>query len=269
VIGTGALGCSVASLVRGRGLATEVVGVDQQSAHLEMARRLGFIHRGLDDPARGVMGSEAVILAVPLDKLFVILEKAAPQMRPGALLTCTAGTPRRLCKQIITEIPTASSFVPSFPLVFSDSHGPAAASSALLMGKQCMVGSDEEFSSEMIERVQQFWSALGMIPSVEDMEQFEWSVTGRHFWPLIVSSTVSEMARKRNWHEGHTVLNRWLQSVTEPDDLERSYQLNATKLSALLDELGKQISRRSRSLGGGTTIPKLDAEKPGPEDASD
>jgi hypothetical protein len=248
-------------------MATEVVGVDQQSAHLEMARRLGFIHRGLEDPARGVMGAEAVVLALPLDKLFVTLEKAAPQMRPGAMVTCTAGTPRRLCRQIINEIPSASGFVPSFPLVFSDSQGPAAASSALLMGRQCIVGNAEEFNPEMVGRVQRFWQALGMQPVVEEMEKFEWSVTGRHFWPLLVTSIVSEMARKRDWQEGHTVLNRWLQSVIEPDDLERSYQLNASKLSALLDELGKLISRRSRSLGGGTTVPKMEAGKPGPEDA--
>ena len=45
IIGTGAVGCSIACLARGRGLVDEIVGVDRVSAHLEMARRLGFIDR--------------------------------------------------------------------------------------------------------------------------------------------------------------------------------------------------------------------------------
>jgi len=269
VIGTGAVGCSVASLVRGRGLATEVVGVDPQPSHLEVARRLGFIHRGVEDPARGVMGSEGVILAVPLDKMFITLEKAAPQMRPGAMLTCTAGTPLRLCKQILADIPTAANFVSSFPMIFAGSRGPEAASSGLLLDQQCLVGSADEFQKEQVDRVKQFWTALGMKCTVEDMDKFEWSVAGRHYWPLIVTSTVAQMARQHGWEAGDTVLSKWLEAVVEPEGLERSYQLNASKLSGLLDELGKQITRRRHALGGGTTQPMLAAKKPGSEDAQE
>jgi hypothetical protein len=154
-------------------------------------------------------------------------------------------------------------------MVFAGARGPATAASALLTDKQCLVGSADVFQTEAVERVSQFWTAVGMDCQVEPMDKFEWSVAGRHYWPLLVTATAAKLAKKHNWEQGDTVLNRWLEAVVEPADLERSYQLNATKLSALLDELGKAISRRCRLLGGGTTRPEMKAEKPGSEDAQD
>ena len=110
IIGTGAVGCSIACLARGNGLVDEVVGVDRDTAHLEMARRLGFIDRAEEDPARGVMGAEAVVFAVPLDEIFMVVQKAGADIRPDALVTCTAGTTQRLWSQLINEVPAMTTY---------------------------------------------------------------------------------------------------------------------------------------------------------------
>jgi hypothetical protein len=250
VIGTGAIGCSVASLVRGHGLAEEVVGVDRVPAHLEMARRLGFIHRGAEDLSRGVMGADGVVLAVPIDEMFITLRQAGRDIRPGAMVTCTAGTTLRVWEQILREIPSLENFVPSFPLVFTSSQGPAAASSALLQDRLCLVGSSDRFAPDSVDRVCSFWSAVGMSTRTVDMEAFEWSVAGRHFWPLLMNSMLREFAAGHGWLDGHAVVAQWLKIITRKIDPGKSYQLHATKLCALLDEFGEELMRMRNRLGG-------------------
>lgn len=250
IIGTGAVGCSVACLARGRGLADEIVGVDRVSAHLEMARRLGFIDRGEEDPARAVMGADGVVLAVPLDQIFIIFQRAGADIRPDATVTCTAGTTLRLWNQVVGEVPAMSKFVPSFPLVYSATRGPGAASASLLQGRRCVVAQCDEFPGESVKQVASFWGALGTRVEVLEADQFEWQVAGCHFWPHMLITSLSKVAQERSLRTEGTTLQRWLDAVETDVDLQRSYQLYSPKLATLMDELVRDLSRVRRRLGG-------------------
>jgi len=250
VIGTGVMGCSIASLVRGRGLAAEVVGVDRVPAHLEMALRLGFIQRAEEDPARGVMGADAVVLAVPLDEVFIVLKKAGPDIRPAATVTCTAGTTLRVWQQVVREVEGMRLFVPSFPLVFSATQGPAAAAGSLLDGRECLVGDSETFAEGAVDRVCTFWTALGGKPQRTPVEELEVEVAGRHFLPLLVHGTLRELARERGWKNSEAALDQWLGAIGREVEPGKSFQLLARQLGGLLDELGGKLAQASRKLGG-------------------
>ncbi len=250
VIGTGAVGCSVACLARGQGLVDEIVGMDRDSAHLEMARRLGFIDRGEEDPARAVMGADGVILAVPLDQIFVTLHKAGADIRPDATVTCTAGTTLRLWNQVVEETPAMSKFVPAFPLVYSAARGPGAASAALLQGRHCLVAQNEKFSEESVQQAAEFWRALGTQVDVLETDSFEWRVSGCHFWPHLLIASLTKVARGRSLRIEGTTLQRWLDAVETEVDLQRSYQLYSSNLATLMDELVRELSKVHRKLGG-------------------
>jgi prephenate dehydrogenase len=265
IIGTGAIGCSVACLIKGRGLAKEVVGVDRVPAHLEMARKLGFIDRGLDDPARGVMGAQGVVIATPLHEVFRVSEKAAPDLRPEVMLTCTAGTTHRIWKQLVSEVPQAGRLVPSFPLVYSASNGPAATSPALLQGRRCLVASSEDFENGATSKVDEFWRALGLETQILDTESFEWAVTAGYFWPQLVASAAATMAQRHGWPLGDAILKRWLDSVVRNKEMERSHQLYASKLSKLLLEMSEELGQLVSRLGGKPPSPvPTDETKDGP-----
>jgi cyclohexadieny/prephenate dehydrogenase len=260
VIGTGVVGCSVACMIKGNGLAEEVVGVDSLPANLEMARRLGFIDRGLEDPARGVMGADAVIVATPLQQVFMTIEKIGPDMRPGAMLTCTAGTTHRIWQQIIKEVKEAKGFVPSFPLIFTKANGPAVASPTMLLGCRCLVASCEEFDQDQVARVAEFWKQLGMNSEIVDDTKFEWSVAAGHLWPQLVGKSVRQLAERNDWELGQSVIKHWLDAVGQPNDLERSYQLYSKKLNQLITILIDELSQVQRDLGGGVQPRAEEAE---------
>ena len=250
VIGTGAIGCSIACLLRGRGLADEIVGVDRDTAHLEMARRLGFIDRAEEDPARGVMGAEAVIFAVPLDEIFMVVQKAGADIRPDALVTCTAGTTQRLWSQLVNEVPAMSSFVPSFPLVYSSTRGPGAASADLLLDRHCVVVKSGKSSDEAVQRVASFWGALGTRVEVFDTDRFEWRVAGSHFWPHMLIASLTRVVDARSLRVDGTSMQQWLDAVGTEVDLQRSFQLYSAKLCSLMDDLVQDLTRVRRKLGG-------------------
>jgi prephenate dehydrogenase len=250
VIGTGAVGCSIACLARGRGLVDEIVGVDRDSAHLEMARRLGFIDRAEEDPARGVMGAEVVIFAVPLDEIFMVVQKAGADIRPDALVTCTAGTTQRLWSQLIDEVPAMSSFVPSFPLVYTSTRGPGAASASLLQDRHCIVVKSGKNSDEAVQRVASFWEALGTRVEVLDTDPFEWRVAGSHFWPHMLITSLNRVIDARSLRIDGTSLQQWLDAIGTEVDLQRSYQLYSSRLCSLMDDLVEDLSKVRRKLGG-------------------
>jgi len=250
IIGTGAVGCSIACLARGRGLVDEIVGVDRDSAHLEMARRLGFIDRAEEDPARGVMGAEAVVFAVPLDEIFVVVKKAGADIRPDALVTCTAGTTQRLWSQLIDEVPAMTSFVPSFPLVYTSARGPGAASASLLQDRHCIVVKSGQSPEEAVQRVASFWKALGTRVEVLETDPFEWRVAGSHFWPHMLIASLNRVVDTRSLRVDGTSMQQWLDAVGTEVDLQRSNQLYASKLCSLMDDLVQDLSRVRRKLGG-------------------
>lgn len=249
IIGTGAVGCSVACLVKGRGLAEEVVGVDNLAAHLEMARRLGFIDRATDDPVRGTMGAQAVVLAVPLHQVFIVAEKIGPHLRPDAAWTCTAGTTVRVRKQIASAVTQGGLFVPSFPLVYTRGTGPAASSPELLAGGPCLVAESDDYQEGALERVLRFWRDLGIEAEALDAERFEWTSAAVHYWPQLLVAIIRKMASESSWQLGGAALGCLLDSIEVAAEMDKSFQLHARRLGGLLSQLSGECDRLGKDFG--------------------
>jgi CMP/dCMP kinase len=249
ILGMGQMGCSLAALIKERHVAEEVVGSDRDVAHLEMAGKCQLIEQGLEDPVRAVIGAQAVILCVPVDEVFVLLNAVGPALRPGAVLACTAGTSARIRKEIHRAIPSARNFVPSFPLVFSNRRGPGGSSHRLLNGCTTLVSTNESVPQDAVERTGEFWRSLGMSVQTVDAEYFEWCVVGVHHWPILVASLARRVAERGRWPEGGTAAGQWLELFEHCVGSERNDQLHASRLLALLDELTLEIESEQKKLG--------------------
>lgn len=263
VIGTGLIGCSVAALLKGRGVAEEVVGIDIEQSHLQMAKRLGFVDRTFDQAARGVMGAGAVILAVPLDEIFKVMDEIGPDVRPGALLTCTAGSTVRLRTQLVRHVRSAENFVPSYPLVHELKRGPGAASPTLLVDRTCLVSGGDPMPGKAVEQVDALWRRLGLRVERLAPEAFEAAVVGHRFWPEAVVLAARQVAERGAWPDGPSALTAWLEQAGSLAGLDRSHQLYSTRLSALLSEFIDTLEDLQRTLGGGS-----DEELPGALDSA-
>jgi cyclohexadieny/prephenate dehydrogenase len=258
VLGLGALGGSLACLARARGLAEEVVGSDRDRLAAETARQLGLIDRVVDDAARAVMGAERVILAVPRDEIFKLMEAIGPDVKPGAVLTCTAGTTERLRVGLVRRVRSAENLVPAFPLVFARRPGPASSSAELVRARRVLVSTG---AGPAVGEAIRFWADLGLRPTDLPPDRFEAAVAGHDDFPRLVAVAAARVARRGSWPPGRSALAAWMESVGDDFLPGRPQQLYATQLCALLSELIEELRGELRSLGGQPD----ECQPPGPE----
>ncbi len=254
VIGLGAMGGSLAALARSRGLAEEVVGVDRQALHLETARQLGLVDRTATDAARAVMGAERVVLAVPLDEIYKLVEEIGPDVKPGAVLTCTAGTSERLRVQLVRTVRSAENLVPAFPLTHLRAAGPASANPEVVVGRRCLVSAGPGSSLALGEAIR-FWADLGLRPVDLPPDRFAASVAGHHDWPRLVAAAAARVARRGAWPSGRAALAAWMDAVGDEQTIGRREQLYAGPVCALLSELIEELQADLRLLGGSAGTP--------------
>ena len=257
VVGCGQMGMSIASLLRAHGVAEEVVGTDKSEMNLEMARRMGCLDRTEAKLDRAVIGATVIVLALPLDEVFSAMQALGPDVRPGTLITCTAGTTARLHAQLVRHVRSAENFVPAYPLIWSAGAGPGTASADLLQGKKCLLASGEHVSERALEQAVNFWKAVGLHPDVLPADRFEASIAGHAFWPLTVGLAASKVASRENWPVADTALTRWLEVVgSSMENPERSMQLYSSRLCGLLAETIEELQIWHRRLGGANDDPE-------------
>ncbi|MBC7183220.1 MAG: prephenate dehydrogenase/arogenate dehydrogenase family protein, partial [Marinobacter sp.] len=87
VIGLGLIGGSLASAIRGHGLAGKVVGADKRSEELQLGKELGVIDEAASSVAEAVRGADLVVLAVPVRATRAVLEEVRTCLGPDAILT--------------------------------------------------------------------------------------------------------------------------------------------------------------------------------------
>jgi prephenate dehydrogenase len=143
-----------------------------------------------------------------------------------------------------------TSYVPSFPLVYSSTRGPGAASADLLQDRHCIVVKSGKSSDEAVQRVASFWDALGTRVEVLDTDQFEWRVAGSHFWPHMLIASLNRVVDARSLRVEGTSMQQWLDAVGTEVDLQRSFQLYSAKICSLMDDLVQDLTKVRRKLGG-------------------
>ena len=161
VVGVGLLGGSFALACRQRGLVGEVVGVGRSRANLEHALARGIVDRAGDDMAL-VEGADLVLLAAPVASLGALAQRAAPYLRPGALVTDVGSVKERVVAACEAALVGCAEFVGSHPIAGSEQSGAGAARADLFAGATCVVTPSETTSPQALARTIALWSALGM-----------------------------------------------------------------------------------------------------------
>jgi prephenate dehydrogenase len=95
IVGTGLIGGSLGLALRQRGFDGTIIGCDKPEV-LQTAITRGAIDRGGTDIKEAARGSDIVIFATPVRVTFSLLEKLAPALSPGTMVTDTGSTKAQL-----------------------------------------------------------------------------------------------------------------------------------------------------------------------------
>ncbi len=162
IIGTGALGGSVAAALRSRGLADRICGLDPFNA--AAAAQLGLIDEVADSLMDAVRGSDLVVLAAPIAVNCALVSD--PQLRdslgPQACLTDVSSTKSSIVSAVCDGLGERQSrFVASHPIAGFDRAGPGASRADLFQGKSLLMCPTPQCDVDVIERIAGMWTALG------------------------------------------------------------------------------------------------------------
>ena len=159
VVGVGLIGGSVGLAAKARGVAGRVVGVGRDAGTLARAVELGAIDSFTTDLAEGVSDADLVVVCTPVDTIAEMILRAAPHLRPGAIVTDGGSTKGNIVAAVEGKLPRGVEYVPAHPLAGAEKNGVEHARADLFEGRGTIL--TPAAAADAVERVTAFWRGLG------------------------------------------------------------------------------------------------------------
>jgi len=161
LIGIGLIGSSISHAARRAGLAGEIVGSARTPATVETAMRLGLIEQGFVSPAEAAEGADLVVLCTPVGLCGPIAKEIARSLKPGAILTDVGSVKAAIVRDVSPHVPKGVHFVAGHPIAGTEQSGPESGFAELFDGRWCILTPEPNADPKAIEKLRDFWEALG------------------------------------------------------------------------------------------------------------
>jgi len=161
VIGVGLIGGSLARILRQQGEVGEIVGIGRTEPNLQRAVELGVIDRYCQDPCQGVQGADLVFLATPVCAIASVLEKIAPYLAPGCVVTDGGSVKESVVAACEPLMPVGTSFVGGHPIAGTEKSGVDASFATLFAGKRCIITPTGKTDQLALQKVLRMWKLAG------------------------------------------------------------------------------------------------------------
>lgn len=160
IIGLGLIGGSIAIDLRKAGVASALMGVDNNPEHAGRALALGLVD-SLEAIENAVTWADLVIMAIPVNALGKTLPAVLDKLQAGAVVIDAGSTKGLICKAVATHV-KRDSFVAAHPIAGTENSGPDAAFSGLFKNKTNIICERERSSSHALAVADKVFTALGM-----------------------------------------------------------------------------------------------------------
>jgi len=161
IIGVGLIGGSLARILRQQGAVGEIVGIGRTEPNLQRAVELGVIDRYSQDPCTGVQGADLVFLATPVCSIATVLEKIAPFLAPGCVVTDGGSVKESVVAACEPIMPPGTSFVGGHPIAGTEKSGVDASFATLFSGKRCIITPTANTDESALQKVARMWELAG------------------------------------------------------------------------------------------------------------
>ncbi len=136
ILGTGLIGASVGLALRSHGFAGQIAGWDPNPEELVIALERGAVHFASTDPVAEAKSSDVVLLCGPVFTILDWLDKLAPVLKPGQLVTDVGSVKHAVLQQAHGRYNLAhtAGFLPGHPMAGKEVGGAANADGNLFSG---------------------------------------------------------------------------------------------------------------------------------------
>lgn len=160
VIGLGLIGGSIALELKSQ-LNVKVTGVDESSYNKERALSLGLVHK-VNDMQNAIKGSDLVIVAIPVDKIEIILPMILDDIESRTTVVDVGSTKVGICK-VVANHPNRQRYVAAHPLAGTEFSGPDAAVKGLFQDKKNIICEKEKAAPDALRLALKLFESLGLI----------------------------------------------------------------------------------------------------------
>jgi len=174
----------------------EVLGVGRNPARLTVARELGLIDRAADWAEAGQ--ADCILLAMPVGETEAVLNKLAPHLKAGAIVTDAGSTKANVVEVARAALGTRfADFVPGHPIAGSEQSGPGAARADLYQGKRVVLTPQAETRAGAIAMVRTLWEATGaQVETLEAAQHDRIFAAVSHLPHLAAFALVDDLAQR-------------------------------------------------------------------------
>ncbi len=136
ILGTGLIGASTGLALRAHGFTGHITGWDPSSAELAIAERSGAIQSASPDPVDAARHSDVVILSGPVFTILEWLDRLAPVLQSGQLVTDVGSVKGALVEQALGKynLVHTAGFLPGHPMAGKEVGGADNADAQLFDG---------------------------------------------------------------------------------------------------------------------------------------
>ncbi|WBV42662.1 prephenate/arogenate dehydrogenase family protein [Pseudoroseomonas cervicalis] len=195
LVGLGLIGSSLARLARERGdIAGTLVACDASEAVAGRVRELGLADVVETDPAKAVEGCDGVILCTPVGRFGAVMERIAPHLAPGCVLSDVGSTKGSVLRDLLPLLPRGVHLVPAHPMAGTEHSGPDAGFATLFQGRYVILTPVEGDDAAAQEKIAELWRRCGAMIETMDPATHDKVVAIVSHLPHMIAFTICSTA---------------------------------------------------------------------------
>ena len=161
IIGIGLIGSSLIHGIRKAGLAKKIIAADIDSGVCETVKKLEIADAVMTDIRQSVVGSDLVILSIPVGAYASVGEQISPTLKAGAIVTDAGSVKQSIIDVFLPLMPDSVQFVPGHPIAGTEYSGPESGFAELFEGRWCILTPLPNTNIKAVEQVTKLWETLG------------------------------------------------------------------------------------------------------------
>lgn len=199
VVGLGLIGGSMALVLKQKGFATKVFGVDNQEVHRQKALELGIVDE-IADLNSAIASSDLIILSAPVSACTVLLPQVLDQIKHQIVLD--TGSTKTSLLEAAKGHTNRGRYIATHPMWGTEFSGPEAATDDAFTGRANVICNATESDKDALVTVEKLYTLLGMYNVYMEGKDHDVHVAYvshiSHITSFALANTVLEKEREEN-----------------------------------------------------------------------
>lgn len=190
IIGMGLIGSSLARGLKNSDFTRRIVAIDCDESVCHTLIDLNIADDVTNDFARGVAQADIVVLCVPVGAMGDVMEKIAPHLKKGAIITDVGSSKISVIKAIEPFLPDDIEFVPAHPIAGTEFSGPESGFATLFHKAWCILTPLDTTPIKAVEHITHMWEACGAVVEIMDAQQHDLILGITSHLPHLIAYTI-------------------------------------------------------------------------------